>query len=296
MTAPQPIRVTAIDWSGAKAGERNKIWLAEVVGGRMVRLESGRTREEVVAHLSSEVASGQRMIVGLDFAFSFPLWFCRELGASDGPGVWRAVAEHGEEWLATCPRPFWGRPGKKRPALPAHFRETEAHAAEELRTQPKSVFQIGGGGAVGTGSIRGMPHLETLHSAGFSIWPFQSPTLPMVLEIYPRTLTGPVVKSDPASRATYLDGRFPEMTAAHHLAAATSEDAFDAAVSAVLMARHLDEILALAWPDDGVIRLEGAIWSPVGPAARDFAPVRSSQLRTRFSSSGVVVKAMPTIF
>ncbi len=42
MPAPSPIRVLAVDWSGAKSGARKKIWLAEVVDGGMTRLESGR--------------------------------------------------------------------------------------------------------------------------------------------------------------------------------------------------------------------------------------------------------------
>ena len=56
------------------------------------------------------------------------------------------------------------------------------------------MFQIGGAGAVGTGSIRGMPHLLTLADSGFTIWPFVSGGLPTVVEIYPRALTGPVNK------------------------------------------------------------------------------------------------------
>ena len=269
MTSTDPTRVLAIDWSGAKAGERKKIWLAEVVDGQMVRLESGRNRDEIIAHLVSEASAGRPMVVGIDFAFSFPQWFCHELGAADGPALWKAVAQLGEQWLADCPHPFWGRPAKKRPTLPAHFRKTEDHAAAHSNSQPKSVFQIGGGGAVGTGSIRGMPHLETLCSGGFSIWPFQRPALPMVLEIYPRTLTGPVVKSDQMARSHFLTGRFPEMTASQRTTAASSEDAFDAAVSAMIMAHHLDEILALESVDDAVTRLEGTIWNPAGGIATD---------------------------
>ena len=37
--------------------------------------------------------------------------------------------------------------------------------------RPKSTFQIGGAGAVGTGSLRGMPHLLTLREAGCAVWP-----------------------------------------------------------------------------------------------------------------------------
>jgi diadenosine tetraphosphate (Ap4A) HIT family hydrolase len=262
MTNAGPIRVIAVDWSGAKDGEQSKIWLAEVWKGRMERLENGRTREEVIEHLVQEAEWGSALVVGLDFAFSFPEWFCKELGAEDAPAVWRIVQEQGEGWLDECPEPFWGRPGKKRPELPEHFRRTEQEAESHAGSQPKSVFQIGGGGAVGTGSIRGMPHLLTLVEAGFSVWPFQAPRLPLVLEIYPRAMTGPVVKSDRAARERYLAGRFPEISPEQRLTAVGSDDAFDAAVSALTMARKLDEIAALKWVKDEVSRLEGVIWSP----------------------------------
>ena len=47
--------------------------------------------------------------------------------------------------------------------------------------------------------------------------------------------------------------------------AAGSEDAFDAAVSALVMARHRDELSALPpVPPGSRLRLEGAIWTPRG--------------------------------
>src|SRR5207249_2347049 len=101
----------------------------------------------------------------------------------------------------------------------------------------KSVFQIAGAGAVGTGSLRGMPALLDLRAAGFAIWPFDPPRLPMAVEIYPRWLTGRVNKSSPIARALYLATRFGEENRALLRTAASSEDAFDAAVSALRMAR-----------------------------------------------------------
>jgi len=261
MSDRERIRAIAVDWSGAKSGEQRKIWLAEVSDGRMARLENGRTRDEVIDHLCQEADWSRAMVVGLDFAFSFPEWFCKELGADDGPAVWRRVGELGDEWLEECPDPFWGRRHKKRPELSAHFRRTEEEAEAE-GLQPKSVFQVGGGGAVGTGSIRGMPYLTTLHEAGFNIWPFHVPRRPLVLEIYPRAMTGPVVKSDRAARERYLAEGYPEMTAGQRRTAAASEDAFDAAISAITMARHMREIVSLSPNQDRVTRLEGAIWRP----------------------------------
>jgi hypothetical protein len=64
------------------------------------------------------------------------------------------------------------------------FRRTE----REVRvpgTQPKSVFQLVGAGQVGRGSLYGMQALHRLTGAGFRIWPFDPPALPLAVEIYP---------------------------------------------------------------------------------------------------------------
>ena len=108
-----------------------------------------------------------RTVVGLDFAFSFPRC-C--------PGVRRE--------------------------LPAErtLRRTDRDAGTA-----KSVFQVGGAGAVGTGSIRGMPSLLALARHGFSVWPFQEPAWPRVVEIYPRALVrGRVQQLAGAERHAYL--------------------------------------------------------------------------------------------
>ncbi len=254
-------RVIAVDWSGAKSGARSRIWLAEVRDGTLMRLESGRDRRELVTHLINDAKKDPDLVVGLDFAFSFPGWFAAERGARSVEDVWDLAAEQGEEWLRDCPPPFWGRPKKPKPDLNAHFRVTD-DAARAKGSFPKSVFQIGGAGAVGTGSIRGMPHLATLRAAGFSIWPFHEVTAPLVIEIYPRLLTGPVNKSDPSARKALLAGGFPEIDDMLARRAASSDDAFDAAISAVVMARHLDDISALTASRDPTELLEGVIWWP----------------------------------
>ena len=123
----------------------------------------------------------------------------------------------------------------------------------------ESVFQLAGPGAVGVGSLRGMPHLLELD--GFSVWPFDPPGPARVLEIYPRALTGRVDKGRWASRHAYLEryaGQDPMLLER----AAGSEDAFDAAVSALVMGAHADEFAALQQTDDPVERLEGRIWLP----------------------------------
>ena len=227
-----------------------------------MRLESGRDRQEVVTHLIEDANAHPDVVIGLDFAFSFPSWFAEREGAKSSEDVWKLVARHGEEWLRDCPPPFWGRPGRKKPTGLELLRKTEKQASDLESSFPKSVFQIGGAGAVGTGSIRGIPHVAALRREGFSIWPFHEVKSPLVIEIYPRLLTGPVNKSDYSARKESLTRRFFEIDDVLAGKAASSEDAFDAAISAVVMARHLDELSALTASRDPAELLEGKMWWP----------------------------------
>jgi hypothetical protein len=218
---PTP-RVIAVDWSGARTGAARKIWLAEVADGRLRRLESGRDREALTRLLIDEAEQNPDLIVGLDFAFSFLHWCLQERGLDSVRALWELATEEGENWLADCEPPFWGRPGRGRPDHEG-LRRTDLDVKRRYSSQPKSPFQIGGAGAVGTMSIRGMPFLATLKDAGFNIWPFDPPRPPVVVEIYPRLLTGDLVKSDPAARALHIRGAYPEIGARHRQLATGSE-------------------------------------------------------------------------
>jgi hypothetical protein len=253
------MHMIAVDWSGKRKGEAEFVWLAEVHGGVLATLENGRGRDDVIKHIIDLANADPDLIVGLDFAFSFPQWWCRAQGWREVREVWMAMADEGERLLAACDPPFWGRPGKRTPyARGTGYRRTEL----EDNKSAKSVFQIGGAGAVGTGSIRGMPHLRVLAEHGFSIWPFDTVTLPLVVEIYPRALTGPMIKSRWASRYELLQRRFPNQPPEMLERAAGSEDAFDAAVSALVMAEYQDQIAALDPVADAVVAIEGRVWSP----------------------------------
>lgn len=258
------MRVIAVDWSGRASPSQasKRIWLAEVRDGALERLESGRDREELVSHLIEEASADRELIVGLDFAFSFPRWFLEERDLGTARDLWRLADTEGEDWLEKCPPPFWGKPGKGKPDVRAHFRRTDRQVRPVGGIRPKSPFQIGGAGAVGTGSVRGMPALLRLVRNGFSIWPFDEIDLPLVVEIYPRLLTGEVVKSSRSDRHAYLARRFPELERWLLERGASSEDAFDAAVSALVMGRRVDEILRLPPAEDPATRLEGVIWHP----------------------------------
>jgi hypothetical protein len=257
-------RTIAVDWSGRASGASKKIWVAEVADAELVFLENGRSRAEVAQLVVERAGVDNRLVAGFDFAFSFPAWFLSHHDFKSVRELWEAAELQGEEWLAACTPPFWGRPGKRRPDLAGrdHFRATDRRAEPIGGVRPKSVFQIGGAGAVGTGSIRGMPVLASLSAAGFSIWPFDPPGWPRVVEIYPRTLTGAVRKSCQRGREEYLSARNLISAASLRTRAASSEDAFDAAVSALVMWEHRMELAGLRERPDTLSLLEGCIWYP----------------------------------
>lgn len=257
-------RAIAIDWSGAKAGAGDKIFLAEAVGGRLLALEGGRDRKQLVDHLIEMANQHPNVIIGLDFAFSLPNWFLTKRNLGGAHALWALADKEAESWLATCEPPFWGRPGKKRPDLKGeqHFRKTDRDVPAQSGIRPKSVFQIGGAGAVGTGSLRGMPHLLRLHNAGYSIWPFDSAGPRTIVEIWPRLLTGPVNKTSATDRAAYLRGLDSPLNVDHLERASRSDDAFDAAVSALIMSEHMEKLTSLPKVLDRQLLLEGIIWHP----------------------------------
>jgi hypothetical protein len=268
-------RVLAVDWSGSvnPVYQRKKIWVAEARGSQLTRLESGRTRAEVVELLLDDLRREPRTVVGLDFAFSLPSWFLAELGLSRARDLWSLLAGSDvDAWLRAHEPPFWGRAGSRRPQLIEHFRLAEQQVRSVRGIRPKSVFQVYVPGAVGTGSLWGMPLLHRLSLAGCSVWPFDPPAYPQIVEIYPRLLTGPVNKTSCTKRAMYLDVDLPGLSAAlrncatsrgtAYDAALASDDAFDAAISALMMARYISDVIPLPAPLMTAERLDGAIWDP----------------------------------
>lgn len=292
----------------ARGGRRNLAPVdgadGSLLGGR-VQLEAGRTRAEIAPWLIELAGETPRMVVGFDFCFSYPEWFVRdELGLRSAPEFWKLVTEtHGERWLMrrTAEDPdhdprFWGKP-HKRPAefsgallhrmlratdidckILSHIPEAD-RAARVKGITPKSVFQIGGSGSVGTGSLRGMPTLLALRAGGFRIWPFdrvglaEDPPVPMVVEMYTRLMTGAVHKANPVARAAYLarrrdagsvdyDPRYAALPRTVLTGARSSEDAFDALVSCMVMSDRRASFAALRQPRDPAYRMEGWTWAP----------------------------------
>ena len=301
MQAEELERIVAVDWSGRidAAGQRRHIWAGVWTRGK-VTLEAGRTREELVEWLIVMSRETPRMAVSLDCCFSFPAWFLTEHGCETVFDFWRKVAAgQGERWLAregdaiARDARFWAAP-HKRPEefcgenLPRSMRLTDMEnkitpkllegdperAAKVKGITPKSPFQIGGSGSVGTGSLRAMPFLLRMAEAGFRIWPFQSAQLtgakpqPLLVEMYTRLMTGAVAKSSEEARARYLaakkktDDVYRRLGQVVMQRALASEDAFDALVSVLEMVRWREELPRLKATRDPVLRLEGITWRP----------------------------------
>lgn len=259
MSSVLPRQIVAVDWSGRAQGVGRSLWLAIMRDGAEPTLEHGRSRQGVIARLIELVREESSTIVGLDFCFSFPTWFFQHLGVTNAPAMWAQVAAHGEEWIATCPWPFWGRAQRRSPTTDAElYRRTERYPA-------KSVFQLYYPGAVGTSSLRGMPYLLTLRDHGLSIWPFDQIAFPAVVEIYPRRFTGAVTKRSEPARTAYLASRFGPTAARSE--AAMSEDAFDAYVSAQEMHARIHAGAAFAPTSDPELLREGIIWDGVSSDA-----------------------------
>ena len=260
-------RVIAIDWSGAKARNgRGSIALAEVRAGRLVRLDAGLDRVEAIQSVLDTDRDGP-VLVGLDFAFSVPLWYLQEQGYSSAAALWEALASEGERGaeslLQRCDPPFWGKYGTRRPHAAALDcrRTTREHGA-------KPVFQVGGAGSVGTGSLRGMPYLRLLKESGWAIWPFDDPGERTVVEIYPRRLyrhagIASVCKSDDASREQALgEIRGLNIPPKARQAAIGSEHAFDALTAAIGLWKCVGGKRFDFPAADAEARLEGMIFQP----------------------------------
>ena len=270
----ESVTCIAVDWSGAK-NERAQmagIWLAVAESDSLIRLKNGLTRDEAIAMLVKKIESGGPLVIGLDFAFSFPQWYlqCHQLHSVND--LWRLAASEGEEWLNGKTWPFWGRKDTKYQKRPGNledhlqFRQTDK---DHRSSNPKSVFQIGGSGTVGTGTIRGLPALARLQKAGAAIWPFDvpKPDGPNVIEIYPRLFyRSAVTKGTPVrsrdSRKRYLKKHYPCLERYWRDTMIGSDDAFDAGISALAMGARAMELQKLKRATQLPKLLEGEIWPP----------------------------------
>lgn len=270
----QLTRILTVDWSGAGPGHARRLWVAEVHEGRLMSLRNGQTRDEVTARLVAITArahaAGERVLMGLDFAFGFPSWYLSARGWTSSVEAWTdftPAAVH--DVLAAPTFPFWGRePTRTRPTALREESDTPPSRATERSVRdiarPFSVFQLVGAGAVGVGSLRGMATLAALHAAGAHVWPFTPDaggSGVVVAEVWPRLAAPDVIKSNAASRreALHTLATVLQCAASDVEAAAGSDDAFDALAAAAWLWQHRVQLERL--PDDSTPeeRREGRI-------------------------------------
>ncbi|MFC5065982.1 hypothetical protein [Actinomycetospora atypica] len=257
------MRILAVDWSGDRRAAATRIRVAEARPGELLDVRGGLDRAGVGDLVLDLRDAPAPVVVGMDFSFGLPGWFATERRATTLPALWDLARDDGEGWLRACEPPFWGRAGTRRPTDVPLYRRTELDARDR-GLNPLSTFQVGGAGAVGTGSIRGMPLLGAWRRAGVGVWPLDAAPGPrgvLVVEIYPRAFTGPVVKSSATARRGQVDAD-PRIPVALREAAAATEDAFDAAHAALGMAEHAAALAALSADPDPTSLLEGRLWLP----------------------------------
>jgi hypothetical protein len=231
--------VIAIDWSGRDGPQQVHHIRAAAFTSTGIDLWPEMRREGVIERV---IATAPPLVVGFDFSFGYPAWVAACYGLLDGIALWPTIAEHAEDWLRDVPHPFYAKNGVKQPADIALRRRCE----ETLKA--KSTFQLAGGGHVGTGTLRGIPHLMTLRDAGFTIWPFEDTSERTVVEIYPRPLLAfghsvPV----PSDLRAAMDA---------------NDNTRDAVGSACVMWEHRESFADLRAATDPVTLLEGDVWMP----------------------------------
>jgi hypothetical protein len=275
---PPPTTAIAVDWSGA-ADPRRTLWLAEHTDDGVVQLRDGFSHREIadtlISRVTQHVAAGRSLVIGLDFAFGYPAAFAARHGLDAIEQLWALAELEGARWLRCEVPPFWGRAGCRadRAIGWGGPRVTDAEITSRGLGRPKSPYQVTGGGAVGSSTIRGMPVLRALREHGAAIWPFDAPGLVTVLELYPRVATGAVIKRDASARATWLAAHPAQSSLSPELVAraAGREDAFDALAAVLWLWAYRHDVARSGRTGDAARRLEGAIWVPTSLGATPVA-------------------------
>lgn len=194
-----------IDWSGARRA--NGIAVAECRTGheapRLVPPPAARwTRTDLLDWLARRLDGRDRVLVGLDFAFSLPFdraaaYFPESAGAAVFD-LWALVDRHSagsEDFYAGgfASHPgiaagYW-RSGPKAAGYVLPTRRTEDACRADGAGSPESPYKLIGAKQVGLGALAGMRVLNALRRrATVAFWPFQpiDDAEAVCVEIYPR--------------------------------------------------------------------------------------------------------------
>lgn len=222
-------RVIVVDWSAANGPKRGpeSIWIGQA-GAGVAPPVNPATRAEAEAVLAERIAealaAGERVLVGADFPFGYPVGLARALtGRAGGLAVWDWLADRlrddarnvsnrfdvAAQANAALPGigPFWGRPaGLDLPGLPARGRERQGQTLPELRMADlrargaQSAWKLMGAGSVGSQALTGIPRLQALRrrfAGQVAVWPFEPvERAPVVLaEVFPSLLRDHVARA-----------------------------------------------------------------------------------------------------
>lgn len=220
-----------VDWSANSTPKTGKdsIWIAEASGGSRVTLSNPSTRNEatqsVLRSLRQAAAQQQRVLVGFDFAYSYPLAVLECMANNQGPAtfaaLWETLCEEihddasnvndrysfaawaNEHWFKE--HYFWGfpTPAHARPWLTGTKHDTrlpEFRLAESSAPGTQPTRKLAYAGSVGSQVLLGMRRLHVLRNdpalakvshvwpmeTGFSLPPSPQGTALIVhAEIYP---------------------------------------------------------------------------------------------------------------
>ena len=203
---PEFTLFAGIDWSGAKSARLPGLQVAVCRPGDTAPalLEGPQPggfwrRLDVLDWLGRQAAAGEPVLAGFDFAFAYAH---QDQGSyfpgvpespSDAPALWALIerfADAGDDlygglvYATGAPlAPHYLTPAGRGAAYRHRQRRTEQACAAV--TTPHPVFKCVGAANVGTGSLAGMRLLHRLHGR-VGIWPFDSPGVTTVVEIFPR--------------------------------------------------------------------------------------------------------------
>ena len=182
-----------IDWSGAK-GDRHRgiaVFICEAGGGVPQKIpppdgKKAYARSDVITLLHT-LSQSQKILVGIDFAFAYPVdqrgHYFPDLPAEkqphDAPHLWQLVDDvncsapdyyGGLIWDHPDYGPYYNAPGGRKGRKFASRRRATEIAAAAIKS-PSPTFNCVGPAGVGTGSLAGM-RLCHHFASDATIWPF----------------------------------------------------------------------------------------------------------------------------
>ncbi|HUC63392.1 MAG TPA: hypothetical protein VMF53_15705 [Alphaproteobacteria bacterium] len=282
----------AIDWSGAKGPGYKGIAVAMCAPGSappyLVRPGHRWTRTEIAEWLEGKLQGAQRLLVGFDFAFAWPIEGAGFPGlplARSAFDLWGAIEDaSGDECDFGCQAVvdhkcfaplFWTDKDRKMPiGWRPGIRQAECACIGETGARPESVFKLIGPKQVGKASLAGMRvlrHLRIGNEDRVSVWPYEPARGSILVEIFPTLFRKQALgKLDKIRDRTSLD------RALAHFGArpfgdrdlAKSDHNTDALLSAAaLRDLAMGEPTLLADTDDEIVRREGWIFGVPLPNA-----------------------------